>query len=86
MSNSYNKALKSYLKNKSDRTYYYENGSVYAEAWFKDSKLHRDNDKPADICYYNDRPAYIDYREGGSVWSESWYKNGVQYTPQKEDG
>ena len=69
MSNSYNKALKSYLKNKPTDIYYYEDGSVSSESWYKDGKYHRDNDKPA-IIYY---------RKEGSVWSETWYRDGKRH-------
>ena len=44
-------------------------GSVRLERWSKDGMLHRDNDKPAEICYHKD----------GSVYLEEWFKDGKRH-------
>ncbi len=48
---------------------YYANGSKEYEHWYKDGKLHRENDQPALIVYYSSE-------EGGSRKYENWYKDG----------
>ena len=40
----------------------------YERVWYKNGKIHRDND-PADIVYY----------ESGQIQYEEWYKNGELY-------
>ena len=60
--------------------------------WFKDGKLHRDNDQPAEIyadgtrCWYkdgkphrdNDLPAVI-----YAIGTQYWYKDGIKYIPNE---
>ena len=52
----------------------HSDGSVMSEAWWKDDRRHRDNDKPARIYY----------RKDGSVESKYWWKEGVKYTPRTD--
>ena len=53
-------------------TYYYKNGSVKYQKWYKDSKFHRE-----------DGPAFISYYEDGSVAYQQWCRDGMYH---REDG
>lgn len=46
----------------------YNDDSIKVKLWFKDGKLHRENDLPAAICY--------DYYIDGKEAKKSWYKDG----------
>ena len=52
-------------------SYYKDGSSVQYESYYKNGKLHRDEDKPAEVVYYED----------GSVYSKNYYKDGLEYTP-----
>ena len=43
---------------------YYKNGNIKKECWYKNDKLHKDNEL-----------AIIEYDENGNIESEYWYKN-----------
>ena len=49
--------------------WYYKDGSVKIEAYFKNGYCHREGDKPAKIAYYTD----------GSVSVKHYFKNGIRY-------
>jgi len=38
-------------------------------SWYHDGALHRDGDRPANICYY----------ENGKMESERWYRDGLSH-------
>ena len=53
--------------------YYYDDGNVWDEAWFKEGKRHREGDKPA----------YIGYHKDGSIDYQYWYKEGKEITEEE---
>ena len=50
---------------------YHVDGGVKYEYYYKDGRLHRDEDKPARVWYHDD----------GSIRAKSHYKDGQMYTP-----
>lgn len=77
-------------ENKPTKIYYYESGNKKSEQYWKNGKLHRDNDLPAIIEYYDTKEQNIKYEEwwiGGKrdrdnfLFTKIKYniENGIQY-------
>jgi len=55
--------------------WYYQDGSISYQVWYKDDKYHRD-----------DGPAYISYNQDGSIFHQLWYKDGKNITQEEFEG
>lgn len=52
-----------------------ETGKPISEMWYRNGKLHRDDDEPAHVEYF---------RSTGHVWHKFWYKDGKEHRDNGE--